>query len=176
MPETPIYGCTTAGELSLEGWEEDNVMALGFRAADFIVAARVFPSLSTFRVDRGRSVCGELHREFLSMTEDCDGSQSSFGLLFIDGMCQREEAVMSAIYASLEDIPIVGGSVGDGLRFEKSWIFHDGKAQSDAAILILMRTRLPFRLFQMRQFRTDLDENGGHRSRPGTKDCQRAER
>jgi hypothetical protein len=152
MPDTPIYGCTTAGELSLTGWEEDSVVALGFSAADFIIAARVFPSLSTFRVDQGRSVCGELHQEFLGKTENCDGSQSSFGLLLIDGMCQREETVMSAIYASLEDIPIVGGSAGDGLRFERSWIFHDGHAQSDAAILILIKTRLPFRLFKCDNF------------------------
>ena len=34
-----------------------------------------------------------------------------------------EEAVMSAIYASLDNIPVVGGSAGDGLRFEKTWVF-----------------------------------------------------
>jgi hypothetical protein len=152
MPDTPIYGCTTAGELSLAGWEDDSVVALGFGAADFIVAARVLPRLSTFRVDQGRSVCGELHQEFQSKTANCDGSQSSFGLLLIDGMCRREETVMSAIYAALEDIPIVGGSAGDGLRFEKSWIFHDGQAESDAAVLILIKTGLPFRLFKCDNF------------------------
>jgi len=148
MPDIPIYGCTTAGELSLDGWEEDSVVALGFSAADFIVAAGAFLDLSSFRVDQGRSVCGQLHHEFIHRTENCDATQASFGLLLIDGMCQREEAVMSAIYGSLEDIPVVGGSAGDGLQFDKSWIFYDGQAYSDAAVLILIRTRLPFRLFK----------------------------
>lgn len=152
MPDTPVFGCTTAGELSLQGWEEDSVVALGFSADDFIISACVLPDLSSFRVDQGRSLCGELHREFTRRTEHCDAGRDSFGLLFIDGMCQREEAVMSAIYNSLEDIPVVGGSAGDGLRFERSWVFYDGKAYTDAAALILIKTDLPFRLFKCDHF------------------------
>lgn len=152
MPDTPIFGCTTAGELSPAGWDEDSVVAMGFNAADFVIAARPLLDLSTFRVDRGRSICTELQQEFAQRTEQCDPADESFGLLFIDGMCQREETIMSAIYASLGDIPIVGGSAGDGLRFEKSWVFHNGKAYTDAAVVILIRTRLPFRLFKCDHF------------------------
>ena len=152
MPDTPVFGCTTAGELAPHGWEEDSVVALGFNAEDFIISACALPDLSSFRIDRGRSLCGDLHREFARRTEHCDARYDSFGLLFIDGMCQREEAVMSAIYASLEDIPVVGGSAGDGLRFERSWVFYDGRAHTDAAVLILIKTSLPFRLFKCDHF------------------------
>ena len=152
MPEIPIFGCTTAGELSPGGWDEDSVVAMGFNASDFVIAARPLPDLSTFRVDRGRSICTELQREFAQRTEHCEPGQESFALLLIDGMCQREETIMSAIYASLEDIPMVGGSAGDGMRFEKSWVFHGGRAHTDAAVLILIKTRLPFRLFKCDHF------------------------
>ncbi|WP_050384049.1 FIST N-terminal domain-containing protein [Bradyrhizobium pachyrhizi] len=152
MPAVPIFGCTTAGELSPGGWDEDSVVAMGFNAADFVIAARPLFELSTFRVDHGRSICTELQNEFAQRTEHCDHTHDSFGLLFIDGMCQREETIMSAIYASLGDIPVVGGSAGDGLRFEKSWVFHGGEAFTDAAVLILIRTRLPFRLFKCDHF------------------------
>ncbi len=152
IPGTPVFGCTTAGELTPNGWEEDSVVAMGFSAEDFTIAARPFPDLSAFRVDHGRSICSELHQDFTRRIEERDCGEEAFGLLFIDGMCQREEALMSAIYTSLEDIPVVGGSAGDGLRFEKSWIFYDGQAHSDAAILILIRTRLPFRLFKCDHF------------------------
>lgn len=152
IPDTPIYGCTTAGQLAPGGWEEDSVVALGFGADDFVVAARPILDLSSFRVDHGRSVCSELSQDFIHRTEDRGCGEDAFGFLFIDGMCQREEALMSAIYTSLEDIPIVGGSAGDGLRFEKSSIFYDGRTHSDAAILILIKTRLPFRLFKCDHF------------------------
>jgi hypothetical protein len=152
MPDVPIFGCTTAGELAPRGWDEDSVVAMGFKAEDFVIAARPLLELSTFRVDRGRSICTELLQEFAGKTDHCTLPYESFGLLLIDGMCQREETIMSAIYASLEDIPIVGGSAGDGLRFKKSWIFHGGKAHTDAAVLILIKTRLPFRLFKCDHF------------------------
>jgi hypothetical protein len=152
IPDVPIFGCTTAGELAPGGWEENSVVAMGFRTEDFVVAARSFMNLSTFRVDRGRAVCSELHQDFSRRTEHCDFGEEAFGLLFIDGMCQREEALMSAIYTSLEDIPVVGGSAGDGLRFEKSSVFYGGQAHSDAAVLILIKTRLPFRIFKCDHF------------------------
>src|SRR5262245_20425502 len=152
MVDRPVFGCTTAGELAPHGWDEDSVVALGFDAEDFIISACALPDLSSFRIDHGRALCGDLYREFTKRTEHCDARHDSFGLLFIDGMCQREEAVMSAIYGSLEDIPVVGGSAGDGLRFERSWVFYDGKAFTDAAVLILIKTRLPFRLFKCEHF------------------------
>ncbi len=147
----PIYGCTTAGELAPDGWEENSVVALAFSARDFNVVARPILDLSNFRVEEGRRVGSELRHELLRCKTEAD-DQRSFGIMLIDGMCQREEAVMSAIYASLDNIPIVGGSAGDGLRFEKTWVFFDGQAHTDAAVLILLSTSLPFRLFKCDNF------------------------
>ncbi|CCD97235.1 conserved hypothetical protein [Bradyrhizobium sp. ORS 375] len=149
LPNTPVYGCTTAGELSPDGWEDNSVVALAFAADDFTVKTQPIFGLSGFRVDEGRRLGNELRQELLRNGGVDDGV---FGLVLIDGMCQREEAIMSAIYASLDNIPLVGGSAGDGLRFERTWVFHDGKAYTDAALLILIRTSLPFRLFKCDNF------------------------
>ncbi len=168
---TPLFGCTTAGELSPDGWSDNSVVAIGFCAQDFTVVARALPKLSQFQVEEGRRIGSELRQELgrcaatainpqacdqqafqqqAFQQQACD--QKAFGLLLIDGLCRREEAVMSAIYASLGDIAVVGGSAGDGLRFEKTWVFYDGEAHSDAAILILLKTALPFRLFKCDNF------------------------
>ncbi|MGB3045549.1 MAG: FIST N-terminal domain-containing protein [Xanthobacteraceae bacterium] len=149
--DVPIFGCTTAGELTPDGWGDNSVVALGFSARDFTIAARPFLDLTNFRIEDGRRIGNEL-REDLARSGSGDAKEKSFGLLLIDGLCQREETVMSSIYASLDDIPVVGGSAGDGLRFEKTWIFHGGKAHTDAAILILLKTSLPFRLFKCDNF------------------------
>ena len=149
--DTPVYGCTTAGELAPGGWDENSVVALAFSAQDFSVAARPIRDLANFRVEEGRKLGSELRQELLRCTPEAD-DRRSFGLLLIDGMCQREEAVMSAIYASLDDISVVGGSAGDGLRFGKTWVFFDGEVHTDAAVLILLKTSLPFRLFKCDNF------------------------
>jgi hypothetical protein len=149
--DTPIFGCTTAGELAPDGWGDNSVVALGFSAQDFTIVARPFLDLANFRIEDGRRIGSELRQE-LARIGTCGSDEKSFGLLLIDGLCQREEAVMSAIYASLDNIPVVGGSAGDGLRFEKTWVFYDGQAHTDAAILILLKTSLPFRLFKCDNF------------------------
>ena len=148
--DTPICGCTTAGELSPDGWGDNSVVALGFSALDFTIVARPLLDLANFRMEDGRRVGSELRQELARNGNG--GDEQSFGLLLIDGLCQREEAVMSSIYAALDNIPVVGGSAGDGLRFEKTWVFHGGQAHTDAAVLILLKTSLPFRLFKCDNF------------------------
>jgi hypothetical protein len=149
--DTPVYGCTTAGELAPGGWEEDSVVALAFSDVDFAAVAQPLFDLSNFQVEEGRRITNDLRQE-LSRRETEIDDQRSFGLVLIDGMCKREEAIMSAIYASLDNIPIVGGSAGDGLRFEKTWVFFEGRAYTDAAVLILLKTSLPFRPFKCDNF------------------------
>ena len=149
--DTPVYGCTTAGELAPDGWEENSIVALGFDAVDFMVVAQPVFDLTNFRVEEGRRIGSELRQKLLRRNSEADGARC-FGLVLIDGMCNREEAIMSAIYASLDDIPMVGGSAGDGLRFQRTWVFFDGKAHTDAAILIFLRTSLPFRPFKCDNF------------------------
>ena len=149
--DTPVYGCTTAGELAPDGWEENSIVALGFCAADFTVVAQPVFDLSSFQVEEGRKLGAELRQKLLRRDTEAD-DERCFGLVLIDGMCNREEAIMSAIYASLDDIPMVGGSAGDGLRFQRTWVFFDGKAHTDAAILVLLRTSLPFRPFKCDNF------------------------
>ncbi|TPQ37299.1 hypothetical protein C2U70_11290 [Bradyrhizobium guangdongense] len=148
--DTVVCGCTTAGELAPDGWDENSVVALAFSRRDFSAAVRPILNLQNFRVEDGRRVGAELRQE-LRTTSEVDGG-NSFGLVLIDGLCRREEAVMSALYASLDDIPVVGGSAGDGLRFEKTFVFFDGKAHTNAALLILLNTALPFRVFKCDNF------------------------
>ncbi|MBR0691221.1 FIST C-terminal domain-containing protein [Bradyrhizobium manausense] len=149
--ETQVCGCTTAGELAPDGWDENSVVALAFGRADFSAAVRPILNLDSFQVEDGRRIGGEVRHELLRATPQIDHG-SPFGLVLIDGLCRREEAVMSAIYASLDDIPVVGGSAGDGMRFEKTWVFFDGEAHTNAALLILLSTSLPFRAFKCDNF------------------------
>ncbi|MCA1537287.1 FIST C-terminal domain-containing protein [Bradyrhizobium sp. NBAIM03] len=149
--DTQVCGCTTAGELAPDGWDENSVVALAFSRADFSAVVRPIFNLDSFRVEDGRRIGGELRHELLRAAPQVERG-SPFGLVLIDGLCRREEAVMSAIYASLDDIPVVGGSAGDGLRFEKTFVFFDGKAHSNAALLILLNTSLPFRVFKCDNF------------------------
>jgi hypothetical protein len=143
---TPAVGCTTAGEITPEGWSEGAVVAIGFLRRHFAFIARPITDLGNFRVEAGRELTKQLRADLGALRPGFAG-KGLFGILLVDGMCQREEAILSALHMALDEIPIVGGSAGDGLRFERTFVIHDGKALTDAAVLTLVATDLPFKTF-----------------------------
>jgi len=151
-PQTPVYGCTSAGELAPSGLEENSAVALGFRKADFTVAAKPIFNLSAFQAADGFKLASEL-RQDLSLARDLSEAQAHpgdhvFGILLVDGLSQCEETLISSISNALDDVPIVGGSAADQLRFEKTSVICGGAAHQDAAVLLLVSTALPFVAFK----------------------------
>ncbi len=144
---TPVVGCTTAGEITPEGWSEGAVVAIGFLRRHFVFMARSILDLANFQVEAGRELTKRLRAD-LAATRPGFATQGVFGVLVVDGLCRREEAVVTALQMALEEIPIVGGSAGDGLRFERTFVIHGGKAHTDAAVLALVATDLPFKTFR----------------------------
>ena len=112
------------------------VVAMGLPRSDFAVAAEPILDLAGFSVERGRALAGALRARLAESASDDAGV---FGLLLIDGLCRCEEAVISAIYAGLDDVPVVGGSAGDALRFGVTQIICDGRAYANAAALLLVQ-------------------------------------
>ncbi len=144
---TPVVGCTTAGEITPEGWSEGAVVAIGFLRRHFAFLARPIVDLSNFHVEAGRELTKQLRADLGALRPGFRG-EGLFGILLVDGMCRREEAVVSALQVALDDVPIIGGSAGDGLRFERTFVIHAGRALTDAAVLTLVATDLPFRTFR----------------------------
>ena len=151
LPGAPIYGCTTAGELTPDGWASHSVVAIGFLRKNFTLVAHMLENLSHFGVEEGRASISEARAALMSIGPDVE-PEHCFGLLLIDGMCRREEAVISALYSALDDIAVVGGSAGDGMSFEKTWMIRDGDIFRDAALLLLFHTDLPFAPFKSDYF------------------------
>jgi hypothetical protein len=144
---TPVIGCTTAGEITPEGWTEGAVVAIGFLRRHFVFMARPILDLTNFQVEAGRELTKRLRAD-LAATRPGFATWGVFGILVVDGLCRREEVVVTALQMALEEIPIVGGSAGDGLRFERTFVIHGGKAHTDAAVLALVATDLPFKTFR----------------------------
>ena len=144
---TPVVGCTTAGEITPEGWTEGAAVAIGFLRQHFVFMARPILDLANFQVEAGRELTKRLRAD-LAAARPGFTTRGAFGILMVDGLCRREEVVVTALQMALEEIPIIGGSAGDGLRFERSFVIPGGKAHTDAAVLALVATDLPFKTFR----------------------------
>ncbi|MEM9127940.1 MAG: FIST N-terminal domain-containing protein, partial [Pseudomonadota bacterium] len=66
------------------------------------------------------------------------------GLIFADGVSKQEDLLISTLETILEGVPIFGGSAGDGLQFEQTFVLCNGKAHKNAAVLLLIETDLAF--------------------------------
>lgn len=145
-----IIGCTTAGEIGPAGYQQGSISGVSFGEPDFFAVARriedlhqfelsdAFESVMTARYELAKKVGGPIDRR-------------TFALMLIDGLSACEEIIASRLSSALGNIPMVGGSAGDNLRFERTAVLIDGSFHSDAAALVLIATRHPFEVFKSEQ-------------------------
>lgn len=151
--DVPVIGCTTAGEIGSTGYLSGGISGLGFPSADFTARVALVENLSGFEVSNGRAIVHDLlGSAWHSWATRAAPGERSFAVLLVDGTSTKEEMFVSAMHAELGDIPLVGGSAGDGLDFRRSFVLRDGKLHTDAALALLLTTSRPFRVFQAQHF------------------------
>ncbi|MDE3029522.1 MAG: FIST C-terminal domain-containing protein [Paracoccaceae bacterium] len=141
-----VIGCTTAGEISAQGYTEGEIVAVALPTRHFAVETILIPDLGRLepealigRMMRARQSLGRMHPEWAH----------EFAFLMVDGLSIREDELTSALASGLGPVPLFGGSAGDGVRFERTFVLHDGEALQNAAILSLIRTECPVRVFNL---------------------------
>jgi len=150
FPGALVVGCTTAGELEGAAWQKGSVVALGL-GSDLVrdAAATVIERLG----ERGdvKDALAPLQAHLGRPLADLDPSKY-VGVLLVDGLGMAEERLMDRL-GDLTDIAIVGGSAGDDLAFQATWVSKDGFAYTDAAILLLLEPAVPFHVLKTQSFR-----------------------
>lgn len=147
---TTVIGCTTAGEIGPDGYTENTLAGFSLESCDFRAVTKRIDSLATFTMQDGIDAAASLARTIGADVQ----SGGTFGVLMADGLSCKEELLISSLYRGLGSgaIPIVGGSAGDGLAFDSTWILHEGEFHADAAILTLVTTERPFEIIRTAHF------------------------
>lgn len=146
----PIYGCSTAGELTPAGVSNGAVVAIGFLSKDFGVASCLFPDLANFSIRDAQQLVRQKRDEFV-LTRDPNKAHC-FALMLVDGLCYCEEQLVSAINYGLCDIPLVGGSAGDGMDFNETSIIYHNEVQKNSACVLLIESACPIHIFKCDSF------------------------
>ncbi len=149
--DTPIIGCTTAGEITPLGYLNGALTGVSIASTDMEVVIRRIDRLHEFEFSVGDAVARDLMAEFEKRGRPANGG-NAFAFMLIDGLATKEEAVVSAVHPSLGGIQLFGGSAGDGTRFNATHVFHDGEFRQDVAVVALFRTSHPFVVFKTQHF------------------------
>jgi hypothetical protein len=137
---TTVFGCTTAGQITPEGYETDALVALAFPAAHFRFSSRLFRPLAPVAIEDTARQAERMAGQFRST-----GAWNRLALVFADGLSKQEDVFVAALHAGLRDVPVFGGSAGDGQSFKITHVLHAGRFHSNAALLLLLETDLEFR-------------------------------
>lgn len=150
--DATVIGCTTAGEITPSGYLVGALTGVSIGSDDFRVVSRRFDGLRDFDFSHGQEFAQELLGSLRADSLTGVTPSNTFGLLLIDGLSRREEAVVSAFHSGLEGIQLFGGSSGDDGAFERTYLYHDGAFRSDCAVFTLIQTSRKFEIFKTQHF------------------------
>lgn len=145
-PGARVVGCTTAGEISDIGYDEGSIVALAFAASHFAAETLVIPDLSRLAP---RDLVTAMVRARAMLAEKHAHLPEEFALLLVDGLSVKEDELASALAAGTGIMPLVGGSAGDGTRFRETFVTEGGRIYRNAAVLTLIRSACPVRVFNL---------------------------
>jgi len=159
----PSIGCTTAGELVSGRMLKGAIVMLAMDEAELhSVAIATIDDMH----DRERAIAAvdRLASAVGIPAGDLDPG-SYLGLVLQDGLSVAEEAVMEAL-GTATNVPFIGGSAGDDVKFRATHVFVNSEPRTGAAVLALLKPKRPFHLLKTQSFDvlpetlvvTDVDE------------------
>ena len=138
-----LLGCTSAGAVGPSGYSPDEIAAITLSQGDLRARTIVLRSLD----DMAKTLATAGTQLAAARSELGEGSM--FAVLLCDGLSLQEEVLAEGLRTVLGDIPLIGGSAGDDLRFERSAVLMEGHFVSGAATVTLMTTPAPWRRFRV---------------------------
>ncbi len=144
--DCPVIGCTSAGEISAEGYTEGEIVAVGFPAHLFAAATLLIDHLDQINP---QDLIGQLIRQRAGLERARPEWEHEFAFLMVDGLSLREDELTATLAQGLGPVPLFGGSAGDGTRFGQTFVLHDGQVLSNAAVLLMLRTPCRVKVFNL---------------------------
>lgn len=146
-----VVGCTTAGEIGPAGYCSHSLSGVSFPAGSCVAVHDRLDQLDRFEIAQGHDFGQGLLQSLESRAPQAKPG-NTFAFLLIDAMSRREEPVTHALQYALGGIELFGGSAGDDLKFIQTSVYANGNFHGNSAVLILINTALPFKIFKTQHF------------------------
>ena len=153
--DVELAGCTTAGELTCEGYEQHSIVAIWFSADFFAISAKLIDSIETFDLINAQTKINQLI-EKCSEQKLTSIKNNTFLLTLIDGLSTKEEQLLSILNSAANGIPHFGGSAGDDINLANTHVYHQGKFHQQAAIVIMVNTLCQFEVFNCNHIKSSI--------------------
>lgn len=147
-----VIGCTSSGEVTAAGYDQDSIAFIGFPAASFHMAAHCFDDIDHFDTEGAATAIRSLAGRAEVGARGLGPALHHVALFLVDGLSHREELLTMTVQEALGDIPLIGGSSGDGMQFHETCIFHGGRFHRDAAVVAILSSHKKMHVFRSQHY------------------------
>lgn len=144
--EIPVVGCTTAGELTPDGYGQGCITAIGFCDQNFSITSQLIQEIEHFSFLDAQNLVSELLDE-CKVKGIAPVKGHTFALTLLDGLASLEERVLAALNSAFGSIPNFGGSAGDDEHLAYTHVYFRGQFHNNAAVIVLVNTYCDFEVF-----------------------------
>jgi hypothetical protein len=136
-PETPLIGCSTAGEIATDGPSDASVVVTAIGGDGYSVATRAARNAS-----RDLRAAGA---DAAACAEHGPGGDNQILLVLTDGLGGDQQEVVRGAYSVVGgSVPLVGGCAGDDLAMRKTFQLFDGEVLEDSVLAAAISSDAPF--------------------------------
>lgn len=146
-----VVGCTTAGEIGPAVCTGPSIAGVSFSSEACTAVTGHIEDLQHFEIGDGHVLAQDLMDRLEDAAPGATG-QDRFAFLLVDGLSVREELLAYSLQEALGEIPVVGGSAGDGLGFGSTHVYSSGRFLGNSAVLALVSTPLRVKTFKTQHF------------------------
>lgn len=143
----PVAACTSHAQIGPHGYVQGGITGISLHSSALEMRPHLLSPLSLCQ-----SQAVSLAREHAAHMARRPGARS-FGLLLVDGLSLWEDYVAAALYESLGNVPVVGGSAASAPEQPVPAVYYDGRFLKGAGVLALCETEsLAFECFSTQHF------------------------
>ncbi len=149
MHQHLVFACTTAGEICSSGYINNSITGVSISSDKTKFHFIGIPNISSFNLDRAETIA----TEFKNNNSNFLLNPAKFvGLLLIDGLSKAEDKFIYSISKSFYPMEIIGGSSGDDLKLENTYVYNQDKFVTNYAALLIIETDIPYFTFKIHNF------------------------
>ncbi len=149
-----VFGCTTAGEITTGQMLKNSVTVMAFNSEIIgdvkIEVIENIEECGEYGKNKINKAFGAFENHFGQPVLEMDFHEY-VGIILIDGLSGAEEKIMDKI-GDLTNVLFVGGSAGDDLKFQTTYVYANGKAYTNAALLALIKPSVKFSFIKTESF------------------------
>jgi hypothetical protein len=151
FPGAAVIGCSTAGEFTDAANGTGGISAVALPEGIIVRTAAALGELGTDVAAGADAAVDAVERALGEPLRGLDPARH-LAFVLIDGMHGSEELVNERIGNAAPILDVVGGSAGDDLAFERTWVAVGDRVSYHGVAALVVETGVPFRIVKTCSF------------------------